>query len=97
MLWLELNKIGVWWAAWCFLDSGDPVFWWRDRMGLCRERGARMGSGSGLCVRSWVKGPDDRVGRRFSVVCRPRGEGELGGESAETVRLRAESGLTHDA
>ena len=33
------------WSEWFFSDSGDPVFWWRDRMGLCRERGARMGSG----------------------------------------------------
>ena len=29
--------------------------------------------GSGLCVRSRVKGPDDRVGGCLSVVCRPRG------------------------
>ena len=26
-----------------------------------------------MCVRSWVKGPDDRVGGCLSVVCRPRG------------------------
>ena len=25
------------WSGWFFSDSGDPVFWWRDRMGLCRE------------------------------------------------------------
>ena len=25
------------WSEWFFSDSGDPVFWWRDRMGLCRE------------------------------------------------------------
>ena len=29
--------------------------------------------GCGLCVRSWVKGPDDRVGGCLAVVCRPRG------------------------
>ena len=31
---------GYWvrpWSEWFFSDSGDPVFWWRDRMGLCRE------------------------------------------------------------
>ena len=27
----------VGWSEWFFSDSGDPVFWWRDRMGLCRE------------------------------------------------------------
>ena len=61
------------WSEWFFSDSGGPVFWWRDRVGLCRERGARMSSGCGLCVRSRVKGPDDRVGGCLSVVCRPRG------------------------
>ena len=25
------------WSEWFFSDSGDMVFWWRDRMGLCRE------------------------------------------------------------
>ena len=25
------------WSEWFFSDRGDPVFWWRDRMGLCRE------------------------------------------------------------
>ena len=33
------------WSEWFFSGSGDPVFWWRDRMGLCRERGTRMSSG----------------------------------------------------
>ena len=61
------------WSEWFFSDSGDPVFWWGDRVGVCRERGARMSSGRGLCVRSRVKGPDDRVGGCLSVVCRPRG------------------------
>jgi len=31
-----LAGVGVW-SEWFFSDSGDPVFWWRDRMGLCRE------------------------------------------------------------
>ena len=25
------------WSEWFFSDSGDPVFWRRDRMRLCRE------------------------------------------------------------
>ena len=28
---------GPGWSEWFFSDSGDPVFWRRDRMGLCRE------------------------------------------------------------
>ena len=31
------GALPTWWSEWFFSDSGDPVFWWRDRMGLCRE------------------------------------------------------------
>ena len=23
------------WSEWFFSDSGGPVFWWRDRVGVC--------------------------------------------------------------